>query len=381
VRSVADVVVFLAGAVLVVSALLSVIRATVLPRAAQSRISNVTFEAVRLAFHLRAKRATEYKDRDRIMAMLAPLSLLAMLAVWLVLIIAGYSLMFWAVTGRSVTRSVQLSGSSVFTLGTATDARLWPSLGTYSEAALGLLIVALLITYFPTIYSAFTRREAGVSLLQVRAGNPPQATTMLIRFHRIEEAQFRLGELWRQWEAWFADVEESHTTFPVLCYFRSPHPERSWITSAGALLDAAGFWAGCVDHPADPDVQLCIRAGYLALRRISDELGITYDPDPQPGDPITVHRGEWEAAMDEMQEAGLPLRADRDEAWTAWKGWRVNYDTPLLLIARLIEAPPAPWVSDRSPTPAAPRRRAGDRRLGRRSSEPGLWPRRWRSIR
>ena len=53
--------------------------------------------------------------------------------------------------------------------------------------------------------------------------------------------------------------------------------------------------------------------------------------------------------MDEMAAAGIPLLADRNAAWEAWRGWRVNYDTVLLNLARLVEAPPAPWVSDRSP--------------------------------
>src|SRR5262249_41093178 len=82
-------------------------------------------------------------------------------------------------------------------------------------------------------YGAFSRRESGVALLQVRAGNPPRATNMLIRYHRIEESRYRLTELWRTWEVWFADIEETHTTFPILAFFRSPQPERSWITSAG----------------------------------------------------------------------------------------------------------------------------------------------------
>jgi hypothetical protein len=53
--------------------------------------------------------------------------------------------------------------------------------------------------------------------------------------------------------------------------------------------------------------------------------------------------------MAEMAAAGMPLKTNRDEAWQAWKGWRVNYDVVLLNLARLVEAPPAPWVSDRTP--------------------------------
>jgi hypothetical protein len=179
---------------------------------------------------------------------------------------------------------------------------------------------------------------------------------MLIRYYRITDAQLRLTELWRQWEAWFADVEESHTTFPILVLFRSPQPERSWITAAGAVLDGASFWGAAIEHPRDPDVQLCIRAGFLALRRIADSFQVPYDGDPAPTDPISITRQEFDIELDEMAAAGLAVKADRDQAWEDWKGWRVNYDTVLLNLARLVEAPLTPWISDRSPVGANPRR-------------------------
>ena len=44
----------------------------------------------------------------------------------------------------------------------------------------------------------------------------------------------------------------------------------------------------------------------------------------------------------------MPLKADRDQAWRDFSGWRVNYDAVLLALANLTGAPPAPWSSDRS---------------------------------
>lgn len=360
--------------------MLSAVQATVLPRTSQNRVSIIATTGVRAVFRVRAKRSASYQDRDRIMAMLGPVALLTTLAIWLCLLMAAYTLMFFALTGRSWSGSIELSGSSIFTLGSTSDSRLGPSLLTFSEAGIGLLIVALLITYFPSIYAAFTRREAGVSLLQVRAGAPPSATEMLIRYHRIEERRYQLKELWRQWETWFNDIEESHTTFPILVFFRSAQPDRSWVTSAGVVLDAASFWAGCIEHPTDPDVQLCIRAGFLALRRIADSLNVPYDADPNPDDPITITREEWEAAMAEMADAGMPLVGDRDKAWKAWQGWRVNYDSVLLRLARLVEAPPAPWVSDRSPIDLGPQGRVAAL-AGRISNGSARWQRRSRSPR
>jgi hypothetical protein len=344
------VVVFAAGVLVTLAAILSALRATVLPRASQSRISSSSVRLTRSLFRLRARRLDSFESRDSAMAMLGPAALLAVLAAWLVLVMWGFTLMFFAISGRGFIDAVEVSGSSVFTLGTSTEAGVWAKLLTYTEAGTGLLIVTLLITYLPSIYAAFTRRESGVSLLRVRLGSPPRAATMLIRYHAIEEPHFRLNQVWQDWERWFGDIDESHSTFPILAFFRSPQADRSWITSAGALLDAAAFWLTAVgDHPLDPDAQLCIRAGYIALRHIADNQGIAYDPDPRPDDPISISRDEWEREFQRMADAGMPMSADREAAWNAWKGWRVNYDRVLIELARLVEAPFAPWISDRSP--------------------------------
>jgi hypothetical protein len=349
VRQAIETVVFVVAAVTVLVNILSAIRSVVLPRASRQLVSRLTVAVTRAGLGVRARRSASYGERDRIMAMLAPLALVGMLVTWLLVIFVAYAVMFFCMEGFSVQDAVKLSGSSLVTLGTASDPRFWPSMLSYSEAALGLLLVALFITYFPSIYAAFTRREQGVTLLQTRAGSPPEPTKMLIRYHVIEGRLQELTELWHTWETWFVDLEESHSTFRVLAYFRSPQPDRSWITAAGALLDGAAFWVACVDHPKDADAQLTLRSGYLALRRVADGFGIRYDPNPDPGDPISITRGEWDGAMAELDEAGVPLVADRDQAWRDWAGWRVNYDTVLLELARTVEAPMVPWVSDRSP--------------------------------
>jgi hypothetical protein len=346
-----DAVLFAAGLTLVVITLVSAMRSTMLPRGVQTFIGRRVTLTLRLVFKLRAGRSPTYERRDRIMAMFGPVNLLALLATWLVLIITGFVALYLGVGVRPLSNAVELSGSSVFTLGTAAAHGFSAVALTYVEAGLGLLLLTLLITYLPTIYGAFSRREAVVTLLEVRAGSPPSATGMLIRFHRIGQVD-RLAGLWRRWEQWFVEVEETHTSFPVLVSFRSPQPDHSWVNAAGTVLDAASLWASTIEHPNDPDAQLCIRAGSLALRRIATQMRIPFNADPQPGQPVTISRYEFDSACRAMAEAGVPLKDDLDAAWQSYAGWRVNYDIVLLNLARLTEAPPAPWVSDRSPLEA-----------------------------
>jgi hypothetical protein len=349
--------VFLAGAGLVALTLRSAVRTFVLPRGANDPITRVAFRLLRRLFDLFVGRARTYTARDRILATYAPVGLLLLLPIWLTLVLLGFTAMFRAIGVASWYEAFRESGSSLLTLGFAPVSDLTQTLLAFAEAIIGLILIALLIAYLPTIYTAFARREAAVTLLEVRAGSPPSAIEMILRFNRIHGLG-RLSEVWSAWETWFADIDESHTSLAALVFFRSPRPEHSWVTAAGAVLDAASLVNAAVDVPRDPQADLCIRAGYIALRRIADYFRISYDPDPRPGDPISIGRDEFEAARDQLAEQGVPLKPDRDQAWRDFSGWRVNYDTVLLALAAITLAPYALWSSDRSMRPGRPVRSA-----------------------
>ncbi len=338
---------FFVGAIVVAWTLLSAIETLVLPRSAPNLLTRVVFVSVRRIFAVRLHWARTYAERDRVLALFAPVSLLLLLPTWLTLVLFGYMGMFWALGVGSWQDAFWVSGSSLLTLGFAPVNDLPEMVLAFSEATIGLILVAVLIAYLPSMYAAFSRRETAVTLLEVRADNPPSAVEMILRFNRIHGLD-RLTEQWLTWEAWFADIEESHASLPALVFFRSPRPDRSWITAAGAILDAAALTLSAVDIPADPRAALCIRAGYLALRQIADFFGIPYDPTPQPTDPISVTREEFDAACERLEAAGVPLKPDRDQAWRDFAGWRVNYDSVLLDLAGLVVAPDAPWSGDRA---------------------------------
>lgn len=342
--------VFCLGIYIVAGTLTSAIRSFVLPRSARDWLTYTVFVVTRFLFRLRTVRAISYEERDAVMALYAPVSLLVLPAVWLVCVQAGYMCMYWALGVNSWHTAFLVSGSSLLTLGFAPVEGIPRSMLVFSEATIGLILVALLIAYLPTMYAAFSKREAAVNMLEVRAGSPPSAVEMFERFHRLDRLD-QMHDLWVTWELWFADVEETHTSLAPLAFFRSPQPDRSWITAAGAILDAASMTSSTLDLPRDPQVDLCIRAGYLALRHIADFFGIAYNPKPTRDDPISITREEFEDACNRLAGRGIPLKPDREQAWLDFKGWRVNYDTVLLALAALTMAPYAPWSSDRSLRP------------------------------
>jgi hypothetical protein len=349
VEVVAHVAAFVAGGVVAVSVLFSAIKTVVVPRAEAAVITRAVFLASRRLFDIRVRMTKTWEEADRIMARYAPFSLILLPGVWVVLVMAAFVPMYWAVGVQFPREAVTISGSSLLTLGFAFHRDL-PAIGLeFVEATLGLGLVALLISYLPTIYGQFSRREVLVGQLDTRAGTPPSPVELLRRAQRIGWLA-TLDDLWEQWDRWFVEVEESHTSNGSLSFFRSQHPERSWITAAGCVLDTAALRASTVDLPRTYRAELCIRSGYLALRRVADFFDIAYDDDPAPDAPISITREEWDEVYEALAVEGLPLKADREQAWRDFAGWRVNYDAPLIALAALVAAPYAPWSSDRAPT-------------------------------
>lgn len=349
-----EVAAFIAGAVIVVVTIGSAVSTFVLPRSARSPITTIVFRQLRRIFKFRASFAKTYEERDVVMAYYAPLALMLLLPVWYALLGLGYALMYWSLGYGTPIDTLRLSGSSLFTLGFEAPKGPWISALVLSEAMLGLIMVALLIAYLPTMYAAFSRREQAVNMLEIRAGSPPSAVEMLQRFYRIHGLD-KLGDYWPTWESWFADIEESHTTLPAIVFFRSPRPQLSWITAAGTVLDSAALTLSAIDVPYEVSAALCMRSGYLALRRIANYFLIPNPQEPQfPRDEISVSRAEFDATFDGLKDYGLPMKSDREQAWKDFAGWRVNYDQSLTTLAEFVMAPYAPWSSDRM-SPSAPR--------------------------
>ena len=346
VGTVVAVIVFAAGAFVVLGIIGSSVRTVVLPRGVDTRLPRLVFVTLRLVLKARIRSSSSFDVRDRVLAFYAPLALLCLLAAWVLGLLAGFTAMLWAVGVHPLRAAFTMSGSSIFTLGFAVPQGLRQTVLVFSEAAFGLTEVALLITFLPNIYSDFHRRELEVTKLRVEAGSPPEGVTILMRLHALERLDARRG-VWQRWIDWFVDVEDSHTAFPALVFFRSGVPELSWITATGAVLDGAALSASCLDLPRDLEAELCVRSGYLCLGRISDVLRLSYDKDPSPSGPISVSRAEFDAVWRQMTEAGVPLKSDREQAWRDFAGWRVNYDEALVRLANFTEAPLALWSSDR----------------------------------
>ncbi len=351
------VIAFFIGSVVVLATFLSAVKTVVVPRAETLRITRTVFLVTRKLFERVASEKRPFIERDRILAVYAPLTLVLLPLVWVSFTIVGFAGIQWAIAGGSIRDACLVSGSSMLTLGVLFRRTVPAATFSYVQASIGLILVALLISFLPTIYSSFSRREALVGMLESRAGLPPSPYEMLVRFNRIGALDSIDEDVFARWEEWFVELEESHTSFASLVFFRSPHAERSWITAAGCVLDTASIYLSVVDLPWSPQAALTIRSGFLSLTRIAEYFELPVDRDPKPTDPITVTRREFDLMLLELDAAGIPLKANREKAWADFQGWRVNYDTALVSLAHMVIAPDGRWSSDRPGARYTPRMR------------------------
>src|SRR3989454_350909 len=188
--------------------------------------------------------------RESILSYLGPLSLLALFGFWAVLFVFGFALLLWGLAlplnapdqTISFTTYLYLSGTTFFTLGLG-DVTPVPGVArllVVSEVALGFIFLALVISYVPIIYQAFSRRELRISLLDARAGSPATAAEILRRNHAGKNVE-ELRTLLHEWEVWCADILESHLSYPILTYYRSQHDQQSWVEALTVILDTCAL--------------------------------------------------------------------------------------------------------------------------------------------
>ncbi|MDT4938879.1 MAG: hypothetical protein QOG80_2550 [Pseudonocardiales bacterium] len=355
---------FAAGLALILASWFSVIGTLIVPRPVNSRISRWTGRASFHIFGAICRPMHTYAARDRLLAWQAPFSLFLRLVVWIGLFDVGYALMLLPFVDGHLSRAFDESGSALFTLGYAAPSHAGSAAIVYVAAFSGLVVVALQIGYLPSLYAAFNRREAEVTLLIARGGIPAWGPELLARTRfglTSVDGGIELAELYRIWERWAAEVAESHTTYLTLCWFRSPRAEANWLISLLSIMDAAAMHVSLRPSTVPAlRARLVLRAGFTCIRQIARATGIPAPEDADPDAPLALTYQEFADAVAMLDSLGFASEVTAEQAWPHFRGWRVNYETVTYALARRIDAPPALWSGSRRwpSTPMPPHRPA-----------------------
>jgi hypothetical protein len=333
------------GAVIALGTSASVLQTLVTPGVRVGRLFKSVDRILDAVFRLAGRPLHHYEQRNRILAFEAPVILAVVLVCWLTAYLVSFGLILWPMT-RNLGTGLRESGSSLFTLGFASTRGGGPAVVDFVAGAVGLIVVALQIAYLPTLYAAFNRRETEVTLLAVRAGMPAWGPELLAR-SRYTIVTAELPDLYRQWERWAADVAESHSSYPILLRFRSPHPMASWLIALITVMDSAALYSAVAPDQLPREARLCLSMGFRCLRQLATTVGIAYEEDPRPDAGTVLTREEFDQGIGRLESVGFPMERTADEAWPHFQGWRVNYEPITYRLAYAIDAVPAAWSGPR----------------------------------
>jgi hypothetical protein len=339
------------GAVLVLSAVASVVGTVIVPRKTGSRLTRLVAGVVNGLFRLITGHVPSYRRRDRIMASQAAVILLGQLAVWLCTFYLGYALLIWPVT-PGIGAAFTSVGPALWTFGSPDSHGFFETAVLDTAAMAGLITVTLQIAYLPHLYAAFNHRENEIALLNSRAGTPSWGPELLARTHYAlgsgHSTLDTLPEFYSQWERWAADVTESHVTYSPLVWFRSPSYEASWVTALLAVLDSAALYLSlCPEAAPAVPTRLCLRAGLVCFGEVARSIGINVPAEPAPDAGISLTYAEFLEAVVRLREVDFPMERDPDAAWPHFVGWRVNYEQAAYALAEAVDAVPALWSGPR----------------------------------
>jgi hypothetical protein len=253
------------------------------------------------------------KRRETFLSWFGPLSLLGLFFNWFVGLIVGFGFLAWSLSlpistaGGQADLEIYLyaSGVNFFTLGLG-DVAPQDSVGrfvTVAEAGLGFGLLAMVISYLPVLYQAFSRREVAISMLDARAGSPPTAGQLLLRAAEADKcagAPLFLAE----WERWSAEVLESHLSYPVLAYYRSQHDNQSWIAALTAVLDTCALLLAAVKDCRPYQAQLT----FAMARHAVVDLAMVFQVPPVAPEAERLTEEKRKALWEQLRQAGMELR-------------------------------------------------------------------------
>ncbi len=336
------------GVVLVLSVLADALNTLVTTQTSSGRywLTRVLYTRTWSMVRVAGRAMSSDRRRERFYGVFAPVSVIALLMAWVLQQIVGFGLIWWGIGGvggaTGLGDALYFSGVVYFTLGfgeiVPVDAV--PRVGALVEAFSGVLTIALVIGYLPALYSAYSEREQ--KLLMLDDGTEDRITPTSLVLARCPDGDPRsLDAFFADWEAWVAQVMETHTTFPMLVLFRSQNVGQSWITGLGVVTDAAlhlEFVEGSQGRAPYWLIRRCIRL----LQQLTDGHDVSayraqFDADVASGDD-TLFRELYET----LRSRGFPV-LPYEEARRHSLDLRARYAPNLEYLIDLLDAPRGFW--------------------------------------
>ena len=337
------------GAAIVVLTLLDVFFTILFPASGHGPVRKPLAWAVWCVFHSIGT-MTSGQRRRNLLSYSGPVLFTVTFAAWMVLLVIGWAMIYQPAIGTAITASAETTNSSWalaiyysgFDFTTLGVGDVSPKTGLYrlltmTEASVGFAFFSMVITYFLSVYSQLTNRNAFAQGLHYLTGQTGEAAELLARLAdgpdlaRAQQHLSAKAEFLRQ-------TYQTHRFYPILRYF---HYREAYYALPRILLialDTATLVRSGLDSEHyvrllnSPPLDDLFEAAMCLMRELSGGA------PPQKVGPAQAEawRQHYQAAVARLSRAGVTIRGDADMAAEEYIALRARWDQPLRKVAEFM---------------------------------------------
>ncbi len=304
-----------------------------------------------------ATRTLNRRRRHRILSTVGPLLMPALIALLILMLLTGFALIYLprietefkiddAAQTNRIFQAFYISGVTFLTIGYGDIVPISTLTRTLAvvEAATGLAIISLSITYLLSVYGALERKRAVALKFYHQARQGADVAGFIIshfargRFHGMTEAlREATGDL--------QELLESHLEHPVIHYFHPPEIYKGFPRTLFVALETVAILNAHLDETEyveagdHPDVLIAGDNARYVLAELVTSLKLqTRAAEPFESDAETLRRRRksFNRAMKSLQGSEIKTRDDIERAFLEYSEDRADWEKQLFHFAKFL---------------------------------------------
>ena len=296
-------------------------------------------------------------NRHRLLNMVGPLLLPLLIAVYVVLLVLSYALVYYPHIPSGFTFSgghaepgwvdaIYFSGVTLTTVGYGD---VVPRLTTLRflalfESASGLIVISLAITYMLTVYGGLERKRAVAVSLYHQAGDGADVAGF-IAHHFVEGRFYGLRDALRTVTRDLQGLHESHIDHPVIHYFHPIEVYKGTPRVLFLLLETCTVIRAALDREQNEDLRNYpeVRTLEAGVRHVLTQLVSSLDLErrERPRRPTEQEaeederrwRRRYEQTLARLRESSIATRDDVEQGWEEYRAQREEWESKLRRLA------------------------------------------------
>jgi hypothetical protein len=309
----------------------------------------------------RTVRATAFRlsrtHRHKLLNMVGPLLLPLLIVVYIVLLVLAFALIYYPHIPADFAFSdahpepgwvdaVYFSGCTLTTVGYGDVVPRLAGLRFLAlfEAASGLVVISLAITYMLTVYTALERKRA-VALSIFHQAEEGANVAGFIAHHFVEGRFYGLRDVLRTVTRDLQGLLESHIDHPVIHYFHPVEVYKSTPRVLFLLLETCTVIRAALDRDENQDLRnypevRTLEAGVRhVLAQLVDSLDLERRKRPrrpterEADDDERRWRRRYEQTLARLSESGIKTRGNIEQGWEEYREQREEWESELRRLA------------------------------------------------